>query len=459
MHNPINRRKLLSLFEVLTFACATLIYPSEYSTAKATSSLEIVGSKAPALGGAFCANKAGDASSLVYNPASLARSSGFNINASVTGYTFLKTEAEAAYGGQDLNFSSLGSNSFIGFVNPLRYEALTNLAIAFYVPQNSSTEMDLKLGKAPEFSIEDAYQAQRTQQGTYSGIIGLGKALNGNISIGAAAQAYYLTYARQGFFHLLIRSELKEIATNVAKPVLFEEFNSTKYDASAIGAGARLGILWQASETLTFGASVSKSRIVQTKVSGRSIDWSVAKFEDGTTVPPNSLQNIRGRVETRETPLNNQNEKPFIPFPVILRFGVSWTPSSSTKINSDLSIANRNLWKESGMTDTYRTTANFAVGVEQIFSNNYMIAGGVFSNFDENPPFSLTQNNNDKSHLDSAGISFSFGLTYPDAESALTLIHQYGTGKDIPVRTPINPQAKNMSEQSTTAQFSLTKRL
>jgi hypothetical protein len=430
------------------------------STAEATSAQELVGAKAPALGGAFCGNKIGDASSLVYNPAALAKSSGFNINASVTGYSFYKLNAEGAYGGKDLGFSSLGSNSFVGFVNPLKYESLTNLAIAFYVPQNLTVDMDLKLGKATEFKLEDIYQAQKTQLGTYSGIIGIGRALNNGISVGVAAQTYYLTNSRQNFVHSIFRSEFTDSATNSTKQVLLHEFNSTKAEASAVAAGARFGILWEASETLTFGAAISKSRIVQTKISGRSNDWSVATFEDGTVVPPNSLQNVSGTIVTSEFLLNNKNQKPFEPFPMLFRIGASWAPSAATKINSDIFVSNRNIWKEAGMTETYQTTANFAIGMEQIFAHNYMMAGGVFSDFDENPPFSLNQKNNDKSHIDHTGVSLSFGISAPDGESAFTLVHQYGRGKDIPVMSNSkDPKARNMTEQSTTAQFSLTKKI
>ena len=112
------------------------------------------------------------------------------------------------------------------------------------------------------------------------------------------------------------------------------------------------------------------------------------------------------------------------------------------------------------MTETYQTTANFAIGMEQIFAHNYMMAGGVFSDFDENPPFSLNQKNNDKSHIDRAGVSLSLGISAPDGESAFTLVHQYGRGKDIPVMSNSkDPKARNMTEQSTTAQFSLTKKI
>lgn len=60
----------------VAFFNVTLCSLINCSVAQATSALELVGASAPALGGAFCANKNGDASSLIYNPAALARSAG-----------------------------------------------------------------------------------------------------------------------------------------------------------------------------------------------------------------------------------------------------------------------------------------------------------------------------------------------------------------------------------------------
>ena len=95
---------------------------------------------------------------------------------------------------------------------------------------------------------------------------------------------------------------------------------------------------------------------------------------------------MAGRIGTFESVVTFDQADPFPRFPLILRTGVSWIPNESTKLNSDLTIINRNVLRDVETSKSYRTIANIAVGLEQQFMNSCYLAGGLFTDLDDNPP-------------------------------------------------------------------------
>ncbi len=441
---------------VLALAATSL---ARSNHARAASSAELAGPKAPGLGGAFCGERRGDASSLLYNPASIARSSGFNINASVVGYSYSKETNYNAYGGKNVSTSFVGANSFLGFINPLKSDALTNLAVAFYVPENSDSDIELKLGKAPEFSIEKAYLAQKKVQQVYSGIAGMGWSLSEKISLGAALQGYYLTVSAQKFQQISLQRQASVVADGTMRDYLANLIQIEKANYNAVAMGARFGFLWEVSESLSWGTSLSKSFFVHTDGKGTRSGSGVATDTDGVPIPPGTLEGVLGQLGTFESAVTFDQADPFTRFPLVVRTGLSWTPAEGTKLNSDVTLISRNLVRDVESDKSYGTVANLAVGVEQVFSNGYFVAGGLFTDFDDNPPVSKNAESEARSRMDRAGLSLSFGLSDAESESSLTLIQTYGEGESVPVEVDGRRSGRRTTIFDLAAQFSLTKKI
>lgn len=443
----------------IVLAVSAVLSFSWSDRAFAASSSELAGAKAAGLGGAFCGERRGDASSLLYNPASLAQSSGFNINASVVGYSYSKETNYNAYGGKNVSTSFIGANSFLGFTNPLKPDALTNFAFAFYVPENSDVDIELNLGKAPEFNLERAYLAVKRAQQTYSVITGMGWNLSEKISLGAASQGYYLTKSGQKFQQVSLRREGRASADSVPRSYLAHLLQLEKASYSAVAIGARVGILWELSETLSWGASLAQSFFVHTEGRGRKSGSGIATDTEGIPIPPDTIEGVSGRLGTLDSVVTFDEAGPFSRFPLILRTGVSWIPSDGTKLNSDVTIINRNIWRDVERKKSYRTVANVAVGLEQKLMDKSFVAGGLFTDFDDNPPVSQAPESEARSRIDRAGLTMTFGLSEPESETALTLIQTYGEGESVPVEVDGRRTARRTRFLGIATQFSLTKKI